>query len=88
MYNTVINLTESVPSPLSRNQCIEHLFFINIVQRTTVFKYNYIPNLRVVHNLDKNSQAVKKGAALFKMASIKKSCEIQAGGQEMAVMVG
>ena len=39
-------------------------------------------------DLDKNSQAVKKGAALFKMASIKKSCEIQAGGQEMAVMVG
>jgi len=40
------------------------------------------------NNLDNNSQAVKKGAALFKMASIKKSCEIQAGGQEMAVMVG
>ena len=42
----------------------------------------------VVLYLDKNSQAVKKGAALFKMASIKKSCEIQTGGQEMAVMVG
>ena len=42
------------------------------------------------HNryLDKNSQAVKKGVALFKIASIKKSYEIQAGGQEMAVMVG
>ena len=37
--------------------------------------------------LDKNSQAVKQSAALFKIASIK-CCEIQAGGQEMAVMVG
>jgi len=31
--------------------------------------------------------AVKKGAALFKMTSMKKSCEIKGGGQEMAVMV-
>ena len=29
----------------------------------------------------------KKGEALFKMASVKKSCEIKGGGQEMAVMV-
>jgi len=35
----------------------------------------------------KNSLAVKKGAALFKMASVKKSCEIKGGDQEMAVMV-
>ena len=35
----------------------------------------------------KNSLAVKKGAALFKMASVKKNCEIKGGGQEMAVMV-
>jgi len=33
------------------------------------------------------SLAVKKIAALFKMASVKKSCEIKGGGQEMAVMV-
>jgi len=39
-------------------------------------------------NLDKNSQAVKKGASLFKNGLYKKSCEIQAGGQEMAVMLG
>jgi len=39
-------------------------------------------------DLDKNSQAVKKGAALFKNGQYKKSCEIPAGGQEMAVMVG
>jgi len=38
--------------------------------------------------LDKNSQAVKKGAALFKNGQYKKYCEIQADGQEMAVMVG
>ena len=38
-------------------------------------------------NLLKNSLAVKKGAALFKMASVKKSCQIKGGGQEMAVMV-
>ena len=42
----------------------------------------------VVLYLDKNSQAVKKGAALLKNGWYKKSCEIQAGGQEMAVMVG
>ena len=28
-----------------------------------------------------------KGAVLFKMASIKKSCEIKGGSQEMAVIV-
>jgi len=32
-----------------------------------------------------NSLAVKKGVALFKMASPKKSCEIK-GAQEMAAM--
>ena len=37
--------------------------------------------------LIKNSQAVKKGAAP-KKAMVKKRCEIQGGGQEMAVMVG
>ena len=31
--------------------------------------------------------AVKKSVALFKMASVKKSCEVKGGGQEMAVMV-
>ena len=35
----------------------------------------------------KNSLAVKKGVALFKMASVKKSCEIKVGSQEMALMV-
>ena len=39
------------------------------------------------YNLIKNSQAVKKGAAP-KKAMVKKRCEIQGGGQEMAVMVG
>jgi len=38
-------------------------------------------------NLLKNSLAVKKGAALFKMDIVKKSCEIKGGGQEMPVMV-
>ena len=33
----------------------------------------------------KNSLAVKKGAALFKTASVK-SCEIKGGGQEMTVI--
>ena len=31
--------------------------------------------------------AEKKGVALFKMANVKKSCEIKEGSQEMAVMV-
>ena len=31
-----------------------------------------------------NSQAVKKGVALFKNGQYKKSCEIQAGGRLMA----
>jgi len=35
----------------------------------------------------KNSLDVKKDVALFKMASVKKYCEIKGGGQEMAVMV-
>ena len=30
---------------------------------------------------------MKKGVALFKMASVKKICEIKGGGQEMAVMI-
>jgi len=37
-------------------------------------------------HLLKNRPTVKKGAALFKMASVK-SCEIKGGSQEMAVMV-
>jgi len=41
----------------------------------------------VVLYLLKNSLAVKKGVALFKMACVKKSCEIKGGGQEMAVMI-
>jgi len=32
-------------------------------------------------DLLKNSLALKKGAALFKMASVKKNCEIKGGGQ-------
>ena len=40
-----------------------------------------------IHNLIKNSQAVKKGAAPKKSHG-EKRCEIQGGGQEMAVMVG
>jgi len=46
-------------------------------------------NLRNLLNsvLLKNSLAVKKNAALFKMTSVKKSCEIKGGDQEMAVMV-
>ena len=36
----------------------------------------------VVVNLLKNSQAVKKGAALCKMASMKKSCEIQVAAKK------
>ena len=41
----------------------------------------------VYYNLIKNSQAVKKGAAP-KKGHGEKRCEIQGGGQEMAVMVG
>ena len=43
-----------------------------------------------LYNLQKDvisTQAINKDAALCKMASMKKSCEIQGGGQEMAVMV-
>ena len=36
----------------------------------------------------KQPSCKKKVQPCLKMASIKKSCEIQAGGQEMAVMVG
>ena len=42
---------------------------------------------KIIYYLLNNSLAVKKGAALFKLASVKKSCEIKGGGQEMAVMV-
>ena len=38
--------------------------------------------------LIQNNQAVKKNSAAFKKAMVKKRCEIQGGGQEMAVMVG
>ena len=51
-----------------------------------VNRYSFYSSLNAY--LDKNSQALKKGAALFKNGWYKKSCEIQAGGQEMAVMVG
>ena len=37
--------------------------------------------------LDKNSQAVKKRCGPVQNGQYKKSYEIQAGGQEMAVMV-
>ena len=46
-----------------------------------------VKGLLVIYNLLKNSQAVKKGAALCKMAGTKKSWNT-GGGQEMAVMVG
>ena len=56
------------------------------IERLIVYLlYTYVLDLM---NLVKNSQAVKKGAAQFKNGQYKKSCEIQAGGQEMAVMVG
>jgi len=35
----------------------------------------------------KNNLAIKKGEAQFKMASVKKNCEIKGGSQEMAAMV-
>ena len=38
-------------------------------------------------DLLKNSLTVKKGAALFKMVSVKKFVKSKGGGQEMAVMV-
>ena len=43
--------------------------------------------ISIKYNLIKNSQAVKKGAAP-KKGHGEKRCEIQGGGQEMAVMVG
>ena len=46
-----------------------------------------IPCGHGISNLIKNSQAVKKGAAP-KKGHGEKRCEIQGGGQEMAVMVG
>ena len=52
----------------------------------TLCIYMYIIYIYIY--LVKNSLAVKKGAALFKNGQYEKSCEIQAGGQEMAVMVG
>jgi len=42
----------------------------------------------VKYYLLKNSQAVKKGVALCKMASMKKVVKYTGGGQKMAVMVG
>ena len=44
-------------------------------------------NYKKMWCLLKNRPTVKKGVSLFKMASVKKSCEIKGGSQEMAVMV-
>jgi len=45
------------------------------------------PFFNIISYLSQNSPAVKKGAAP-KNAVVKKRCEIQSGGQEMAMMVG
>ena len=42
----------------------------------------------LIRYLDKNSQAVKKRCGPVQNGQYKKSYEIQAGSQEMAVMVG
>ena len=57
-------------------------------QNSAIFpiQNNTIYVTTVLYYLIKNSQAVKKGAAPIK-AMVKKRCEIQGGGQEMAVMV-
>ena len=50
-------------------------------------QYYHICSMVVLY-LDKNSQAVKKRCGPVQNGQHKKSCEIQTGGQEMAVMVG
>ena len=46
-------------------------------------------NTAVKYHLNQNSQAVKKKKSVApKKVRMKKRCEIQGGGQEMAVMVG
>jgi len=52
-----------------------------------LFKENIDLIITNVIYLLKNSLAVKQGAALFKMASVKKVVKSKGGGQEMAVMV-
>ena len=54
------------------------IYFIYLIMHTCVNKYIY---------LIQNSQAVKKGCGPQKGYG-EKRCEIQGGGQEMAVMVG
>ena len=56
--------------------------FIYLQQNT-----DYWGNLQKEVKSKQNQPSWKKGAALFKMVSIK-SYEIQASGQEMAVMLG
>jgi len=54
----------------------------------------FIPNFTTTHaiasyyHLIKNSPTVKKRCAAPKECCCEKRCEIQSGGQEMAVMVG
>ena len=47
--------------------------------------YVIVLQLHILHLL-KNSMTVKKGVALFKIASVKK-LKIKGGGQEVALMV-
>ena len=49
--------------------------------------FNYRAATLVIYNLIQNSQAVKKVCGPQKGYG-EKRCEIQGGGQEMAVMVG
>ena len=55
--------------------------------RVRVRIYRQSTSARVITNLIQNSQAVKKGCGPQKGYG-EKRCEIQGGGQEMAVMVG
>jgi len=60
-----------------------------ILMYSAIVLYDSIQGKVLVgYYLLKNGQAVKKDAALCKMASTKKSCEIQVASQEMDVMVG
>ena len=60
---------------------------INKLFASSYMHQNYVKSCYRVYYLIQNSQAVKKECGRQKGYG-KKRCEIQGGGQEMAVMVG
>ena len=72
---------------LKMDDIVMHLFHHAVIHIVFI-QSKVLPNsTRIDTNLYKNSQAVKKGCGPQK-ARVKKRCEIQGSGQEMAVMVG